>query len=88
MTLCAMGRGVGSWVAAACVGWFVLLGQFKLEGWASLLNELNGVQVALMDVVSSAVAAVDAHRRIAEVARAGLGFLQNLASAPENQVMP
>jgi hypothetical protein len=41
MTLCAMGRGVGLWVAAACVGWFALLGQFKLEGSASLLNELN-----------------------------------------------
>ncbi len=42
----------------------------------------------MMDVVSSAVAALDAHRGIAKVARAGLGFLQNLARAPENQVMP
>jgi hypothetical protein len=41
-----------------------------------------------MGAVPSAVAAVDAHRGIAEVARAGLGFLQNLASAPENQVRP
>ena len=84
------GNGLGflMCLAAACVGWFVLLGQFKLEGWVSLLNGLNGVQVALMGAVPSAVAAVDAHRRIAEVARAGLGFLQNLASAPENQVMP
>ncbi len=39
-----------------------------------------------MDVISSAVAAVDAHRGIAEVARAGLGFLQNLAMGHENQV--
>jgi hypothetical protein len=47
-----------------------------------------GVQVALMGVVASAVAAVDAHRGIAEVARAGLGFLENLAVDRENMVTP
>ena len=41
-----------------------------------------------MGAVSSAVAALDAHCGIVEVARAGLGFLQNLARAPENRVMP
>ena len=41
-----------------------------------------------MGAVPSAVAVMDAHRGIMEVARAGLGFLQNLARAPENQVMP
>jgi hypothetical protein len=44
------------------------------------------VQAALMGVVSSAVAALDTNRGIAEVASAGLGFLQNLAMAPENKV--
>ena len=42
----------------------------------------------MMDVVSSAVAALDAHRGIVEVARAGLGFLMKLVLALENQVIP
>jgi hypothetical protein len=55
------------------------------------LNDLSCVcahcvQVALMGVVSSAVAALDANRGIPEVASAGLAFLLNLAMAPENQV--
>ena len=45
-------------------------------------------QVALMVVVPSAFAALDANRGIAEVASAGLCFLQNLAMAPENKVAP
>ena len=46
------------------------------------------VQAALMVVVPSAFAALDANRGIAEVASAGLCFLQNLAMAPENKVAP
>jgi hypothetical protein len=41
-----------------------------------------------MDVAFAAVAALDAHRRIAEVARNGVGFLMKLVFAPENQVIP
>jgi hypothetical protein len=41
-----------------------------------------------MDVLSSAMEAMDAHRGVAEVVECGLGFLQNLALAPENQVTP
>jgi hypothetical protein len=41
-----------------------------------------------MDVVSSAVAALDAHWMDAEVASNGLGFLHNLCTAPENKVTP
>jgi hypothetical protein len=39
-----------------------------------------------MDVVPSALAAMNAHRMIVDVAMRGLGFLRTLASAPENQV--
>jgi hypothetical protein len=41
-----------------------------------------------MDVVPSAVAALDAHRGIVEVAICGVGFLRNLSLASENQVTP
>jgi hypothetical protein len=41
-----------------------------------------------MDVLSSTMEAVDAHRGVAKVVDRGLGFLQNLAEAPENQVTP
>ncbi len=41
-----------------------------------------------MDVVSCAMEAMDAHRGVAEVVQCGLGFLHNLALAPENQVTP
>jgi hypothetical protein len=40
-----------------------------------------------MDVVPSAVEALDAHRGVAEVVEHGLGFLGNLAVHPENKVM-
>ncbi len=40
-----------------------------------------------MGVVPSAVAALDAHREIAEVVTNGIGFLLNLAMARENKVM-
>ena len=46
------------------------------------------VQLALMRVVPSAVAALDAHRGIVEVAKSGLDFLQRLSATPESQVMP
>jgi hypothetical protein len=46
------------------------------------------VQLALMRVVPSAVAALDAHRGIVEVAKNGLDFLQRLSATPESQVMP
>jgi hypothetical protein len=42
--------------------------------------------MALMGVVPSAVAALDAHRGSAKVAECGLGFLWNLSTAPESQV--
>ena len=40
-----------------------------------------------MGVVGSAVAALDANRAAADVARNGLSFLWGLAVAEENQVM-
>ena len=43
-------------------------------------------QVALMRVVDSAMAALDAHRGVSGVAKNGLGFLRNMASAGENRV--
>jgi hypothetical protein len=43
--------------------------------------------MALMGVVPSAVAALDAQRGSAEVAECGLDFLVNLSEAPENKVM-
>ena len=46
------------------------------------------LQVALMDVVPSAVAAWNVHRGDIEIACTGLDFLQNLAVYPENQVTP
>jgi hypothetical protein len=48
----------------------------------------NSAQVALMDVVPSAVAALEAHLGIEKVAKSGLGFLHNLCIAPENKVTP
>ncbi len=56
-----------------------------VDGCAALVYAL---QVPLMGVVSSAVAALDANLGIAEVASAGLAFLHDLAMAPENQVTP
>ena len=47
---------------------------------------MNLVQVALMGVVPSAVAALDAQRGSAEVAECGLGFLWNLSAPSENKV--
>ncbi len=47
---------------------------------------VNVVQLALMGVVSSAVAAMDAHRRVEAVAEHGLVFLGNLASMDANRV--
>ncbi len=45
------------------------------------------VQVALMGVVSSAVAAMDTHRGVAAaVAEHGLAFLRNLSLAEANKV--
>jgi hypothetical protein len=46
-----------------------------------------GVQVALMGVVGSAVAAMDANPGVAGVAGCGLDFLRILAEAEENKVM-
>ena len=45
------------------------------------------VQMALTDVVPSAVAAMDAHREVAEVAEIGLCLVQHLAAASDFQVM-
>ncbi len=44
------------------------------------------VQAALMGVVSSAVAAMDAHRGVPAVAEQGLRFLRNLSVAEANRV--
>ena len=44
------------------------------------------VQVPLMGVLGTAVAALDAHRGLWEVAEMGLLFLRDLAVAPENHV--
>ena len=44
------------------------------------------VQVALMGLVSSAVAAMDAHRGVAAVAEHGLCFLRCLSIADANRV--
>jgi hypothetical protein len=46
------------------------------------------LQVVLMGVVASALAALDAHRGVAIIARCGLGFFWNLSSTAENQVTP
>jgi hypothetical protein len=46
------------------------------------------LQVALMDVVPSAVAALNLHRGNIKIASTGLGFLQNLAMGRENKVAP
>ncbi len=43
-------------------------------------------QVAMMDVVSSVVAAMDAHRGVPAVAEHGLGFLRNLSVTDANKV--
>ncbi len=47
---------------------------------------MDVVQVALMGVVSSAVAAMDAHRGVAAVAEAGLDFLHGLSASDANRV--
>ena len=44
------------------------------------------VQGPLMDVVSSAVAAMDAHRGVAAVAEHGVCFLRCLSMGDENKV--
>ncbi len=44
------------------------------------------VQVGLMGVVSSAVAAMDAHRGVVAVAKDGLWFLRNLSCADGTKV--
>ncbi len=44
------------------------------------------VQVPLMRVVDSALAAMDAHRGVAVVAESGLGFLRNMSTAEPNRV--
>jgi hypothetical protein len=41
-----------------------------------------------MDVAFIAVAALDEHLGIVGVASMGMGFLMNLAVAPENHVIP
>ncbi len=46
----------------------------------------RGVQVPLMEVLGSAVGALDARRGVARVAENGLRFLTNLAFATENEV--
>ena len=47
---------------------------------------MYGCQVPLMRVLDSGVAAMDAHRGVADVVKQGLGFLANLASAADNKV--
>jgi hypothetical protein len=46
------------------------------------------LQMALMDVVPSTVAALNLHRGNIKIASTGLGFLQNLAMNHENKVTP
>ena len=45
------------------------------------------MQVALTDVVPSAVAALDASREVAEIAEIGLSLVRDLAAASDFQVM-
>ena len=45
------------------------------------------MQVALTDVVPSAVAALDASRAVAEIAEIGLSLVRDLAAASDFQVM-
>ncbi len=47
---------------------------------------MDGGQVPLMRVLDSVVAAMDAHRGVANVVEEGLRFLRNLAVAARNQV--
>ncbi len=47
---------------------------------------VDDVQVAMMGVVSSAVAAMDAHRGVAAVAESGVLLLRNLSEVAANQV--
>ncbi len=47
---------------------------------------MDVVQVALMGVVSSAVAAMDAHRGVAAVAEQGLALLRILSRGDANRV--
>jgi hypothetical protein len=87
---------VGGWrVGAACVHVFIL--QVFASTLIALLSSSGcvllafnrtstNVQVALMGLIASAVAALDAHPGIAEVAKCGLGFLQHQVAVPENQV--
>jgi hypothetical protein len=82
---CASAKGGGRCqrlpVLVACTSMLFGLIAFSMTCFCA-----HCVQAALMGVVSSAVAALDANRGIAEVVSAGLCFLQNLAMAPENQV--
>jgi hypothetical protein len=50
------------------------------------VHSFVGMQMALMGVLGTAVAALDAHRELWEVAEMGLLFLGDLAVAPENHV--
>ena len=52
----------------------------------AVLQKKTAVQVALMSAVPSAMAALDGHRGLVDVARIGLGFLFNQSVAPENRV--
>jgi hypothetical protein len=78
-----MVQGFGCVCRLACVPGTVWLSVRRLCGVVGVW-----VQVALMDVVPSAVAALDAHRGIKEVAECGLILLQYLACASDNKVTP
>ena len=47
---------------------------------------MDGGQVPLMRVLDSGVAAMDAHRGVADVVEQGLGFLAKLSAAADNKV--
>jgi hypothetical protein len=51
-----------------------------------LVIALSAVQVLLMEVVRSAVVAMDAHRGVAAVVELGLRFLSNLSLKETNRV--
>ena len=53
---------------------------------AYCVQSFLGMQVPLMGVLGTAVAALDDHRGLWMVAQMGLLFLRDLAVAPENKV--
>ncbi len=80
---------------SVCVAWLVgcardgcAVGCVSVMWWSGVVGgvRLVFVQVPLMGVVSSAVAAMDAHRGVSAVAEHGVCFLRNLAVVDGTEV--